>query len=159
VPRDITSIPISDDYKEYLKILHWRIRKIITEDTADEAFVIATSIYLYRLSSPFIDDQQKKDALVLNGFNVLSRLDSCELQFPVFILGCEARTDCQRGGILDLISRTEGKIGSRSFKHVKAILEGIWAQNDLVDGPNGEISYWNGLRAAMSRYTEPPCFA
>jgi hypothetical protein len=149
-----------DDYKEHLKILHWRIRKITTEDTEDEAFVVATSIYLHRLSSPFLDDQlQKREALVLNGFNVLSRLDSCERQFPVFILGCEARTDCQRGGILDLISRTEGKVGSRSFKHVKAILEGIWAQNDLVDGQNGEISYWNGLSAAMSRYTEPPCFA
>jgi hypothetical protein len=160
LPGDITSVQMSDDHREYLKILDWRIRNITKEDPADEVFVIATSIYLNRLSSPFLDDHfQKTQARIHEGFDVLSRLDSCEWQFPVFILGCEARTDCQRGGILDLISRTEGKVGSRSFKHVKVIIEGIWAHDDLVDGQNGDLSYWNRLSAAMSRCAEPACFA
>jgi hypothetical protein len=58
-------------------------------------------------------------------------LETCTPQFPIFILGCEAYDDNQRAMILDLISRTEQAIRTRSFAQVRMLLEAIWAQHDL----------------------------
>ena len=157
---DTTSVEMSDDHREYLKILDWRIRMIPTADAMDEAFQLATLIYLNRVLGPLLDNQPlRTQQRIDKAFAVLSQLRSCERQFPVFVLGCEARTDNQRAIILDLISRTEDNVASRSFKHVKLLLEVIWAQDDLVDGQRKDLSYRNKLSSTMSRCADPPCFA
>lgn len=129
-------------------------------DAMGEAFELAMLVYLNRILGPLFDDQPlRTQQRIGKAFAVLSQLSSCERQFPVFILGCEARTDHQRAIVLDLISRTEGNVASRSFKHVKLLLEVTWAQDDLVDGQHGDLSYWNKLSSTMSRCADPPCFA
>ena len=159
VSVDTTSVGISDDHREYLKILDWRIRNIPKADTTDEAFELAALIYLNRISGPSLDDQPlRTQQRIDKAFAVLSQLNSCERQFPVFVLGCEARTDDQRVIVLDLISKTEGNVASRSFRHIKLLLEAIWAQDDLVDRQHGDRSYWNKLSSAMRSYADPPCF-
>lgn len=151
---------MSDDHREYLKILDWRIRSIPKTDAMDEVFELATLVYLNRILGPSFDDQPlRTQQRIEKSFDVLSRMSSCERQFPVFVLGCEARTDGQRGIILDLVSKTEGSVASRSFKHVKLLLEAIWAQDDLSNGQHGELSYCDRLSSTMSRCTDPPCFA
>ena len=156
---DTTSVEMSQDHREYLKILDWRIRNTPKADAIGEAFELATLIYLNRTSRPLLDDQPlRTQQRIDKAFAVLSQLNSCERQFPVFVLGCEARTDNQRAIVLDLISRTEGNVASRSFNHVKLLLEALWAQDDLVDGHHGDISYWNKLSSTMSRCVNPPCF-
>ena len=154
------SVELLDDHREYLKILDWRIRSTPKADAMDEAFELATLVYLNRISAPLLDDQPlRTQQRIDKAFAVLSQLGSCERQFPVFVLGCEARTDTQRAIVLDLISKTEGNVASRSFRHVKLLLEAIWAQDDLVDGQHGSLNYWNKLSSTMSRSPNPPCFA
>lgn len=126
----------------------------------DEVFELAVLVYLNRILGPLLDDQPlRTQQRIDKAFAVLSKLSSCERQFPVFILGCEARTDKQRAIVLDLIFQTEVNAASRSFKHIKLLLEVIWAQDDLVDGQHGDLSYWNKLSSTMSRFGYPPCFA
>ena len=152
-------VEISDDHREYLKILDWRIRSIPKADAMDEAFELAMLVYLTRISGPLLDDQPlRTQQRIGKAFAVLSQLSSCERQFPVFVLGCEARTDTQRAIVLDLISKTESNVASRSFNHVKRLLEAIWAQDDLFDGQNADLSYCNKLSSTMSRCVIPPCF-
>ena len=159
VSVETTSFGMSDDHREYLKILDWRIRSIPKADAMDEAFELATLVYLNRVSGPLLDDQPlRTQQRIDKAFAVLSQLSSCERQFPVFVLGCEARTDNQRAIVLDLISKTEDNVASRSFNQVKLLLEAIWAQDDLVDGQHGDLSYWDKLSSTMSRCANPPCF-
>ncbi|KAL9622083.1 MAG: hypothetical protein Q9160_003582 [Pyrenula sp. 1 TL-2023] len=159
VPEDMTATEASSDRREYLKILDWRIRSTPKANAMDEAFELTTLIYLNRIASPFLDQALKTQQRIDKAFAVMSQLHSCEWQFPMFILGCEARTDHQRAIILDLISRTDSTVALRSFKNVKLLLEAIWVQDDLVDGQARDLSYWSRLSFTMSRCDHLPCFA
>ncbi|KAJ8130685.1 hypothetical protein O1611_g2948 [Lasiodiplodia mahajangana] len=128
------SIVEPDDYKSYLKVLDWRIQNIQVTDSMTELYKLSSLIYLDRISGPLLNQYARTQMYIDKAFEILSQLDSCERQFPVFILGCEARTDIQRAIILDLISKTESKAASRSFTPVDIILQAIWAQDDLQDG-------------------------
>ncbi|GAB1319906.1 Fungal-specific transcription factor domain-containing protein [Madurella fahalii] len=88
-------------------------------------------------------------------FGIFATLGSCERQFPVFILGCEARNDDQRAVVLDLISRTEKNISSRSFNLVRLLLQALWAQDDLADG---NTNYWKRLSYVISCCRIMPTF-
>lgn len=99
-----------------------------------ELHQLAMLTYLNRMSKFQANQRTRMQQYLDRSFILLNRLGSCNRQFPVFILGCETRTDEQRAAVLDLISRTEKGVGSRSFKHVRLLLETIWAQDDLADG-------------------------
>ncbi|KAJ5430954.1 hypothetical protein N7445_008686 [Penicillium cf. griseofulvum] len=95
-----------DDFKGYLKILAWRIRSIPTPGTMIdenpsmatlvELFQLATLIYLNRAFGDILEPATETQQRVERAFNIFSQLSSCERQFPLFILGCEAHTDAER---------------------------------------------------------------
>lgn len=51
----------------------------------------------------------------------------------MFVLGCEARTDEQRGVILSIMEGTERTAASRSLNYLRRILNALWAQDDLAE--------------------------
>jgi hypothetical protein len=166
-----TTFDTIDEYKGFLGVLEWRIRNlpVSTElqagDNAhtDGALVLqlyqlAMLVYLGRacenqLNQPVIALRTAQH--VKTAFALVPQLSSCERQFPVFIMGCEARTDEQRVAILDLVSRTEKKSSSRSFNQVKHLLQAIWAQDDLAVG---DISYWDKLTSIITSCLVTPTF-
>lgn len=148
----------SEDHKGFLKVLDWRIRNTAVATAVDELYQLSMLVYLDRISGTLLNQPIRTQKHSDKGFTILSQLRSCERQFPVFILGCEARTDNQRAIILDLISKTEKNAGSRSFNYVKLLLEAIWAQDDLTEVQNGHVDYWNKLSSTMSRCAIPPSF-
>lgn len=144
------------NFTTFLKELDWEIsNKVILAMNYNSSetttlvllFHIAILVYLYRVAGDFLHSGSKIQQKIDDAFDLLSRLGSCERQFPVFVLGCEARTDEQRAIILDLISRTESKPSSRSCNHLKIMLHAIWAQDDLADGP---LNYWDKLSLIIS---------
>lgn len=146
-----------DDHKNFLMVLDWRIRKVPVLLKPDEAAEMRTVVELYRLAALIYINRVSEDGLnraaqtqedVEEGFLLLSKLAACERQFPIFVMGCEARTDEQRAIIMDLISRTEKKVTSRSFNHVTVLLHAVWAQDDLADV---QINYWDKLTSVISR--------
>lgn len=161
VPED----RLVNDYKGYIEVLDWRIRKLpipeVTSDSGDSTLVmklyqLALLLYLNRSSDGLIDQPLRTQQQIEQAFIILPRLEWCKQQFPIYVIGCEAQTDEQRAVILDLISRTEKKSTSRSFNHCKGLLEAIWAQNDLAQWNN--ISYCRKLSSIMSRCKTAPSF-
>lgn len=175
VPSDGTANTAFDsleDYKGFLSVLDWRIRNIRTAieyepgekmvSTADtimlplQLYKLSLLIYLERISGNMLSPVIKISQHVEEAFAMLPRLSSCEYHFPVFFVGCEARTDEQRVMVLDLISRTEAKSSSRSYKYVVNVLQAIWAQDDLAGG--GNMGYGEMLSSVITRCLVTPTF-
>ena len=175
VPADGTSNTAFDslaDYKGFLSVLDWRIRSTRVScdhepeekmtPTADtimlltELYKLALLIYLERICGNVLSPVIKTNHHVEEAFAMLPRLGSCERQFPVFVVGCEARTDEQRAMVLDLISRTEVKSSSRSYQYVVNVLQAIWAQDDLAGG--GNMGYGEMLSSVITRCLVTPTF-
>ncbi|CAI7584537.1 unnamed protein product [Penicillium glandicola] len=164
-PAQMTSSKESDNFKSYLKILAWKIQSIPISDTTVhkypgmatlvELFQLATLVYLNRVSKNIIESAAKTQQRIERAFIIFSELDSCERQFPLFILGCEARTDDERCAVLDLICRTEKRDSSRSLFLTKKLIEAIWAQDDLSQG---QIDYTEKLSAIISCCAILPTF-
>lgn len=144
------------DHKRYLKILDWRIRSMTVEAIVDdgtdvplilELYQLAMLIYLNRASGNLLSQWNYRQKQIDKAFTILAQLGFCDRQFPVFILGCEARSDHQRAVILDLISRSEKSVSSRSFNYVRLLLQALWAQDDLADA---DVNYWDKLSHVIS---------
>ncbi|KAG6359404.1 hypothetical protein INS49_012925 [Diaporthe citri] len=155
-PSGVANGQALDDHKAFLTVLDWRIRTVPVLLKPDEAVDITTAVEIYRLAVHVYVNRVSENVLgqaartqqrIDEGFALLSQLPSCERQFPILVLGCEARTDDQRAIILDLISRTEKRVTSRSFNHVTVLLHALWAQDDLADS---ELNYWTKLTSIIS---------
>lgn len=153
-----------NDYKGFLKILDWKIRNnppLPTSSNSPESimlaelFQLATLVYLDRASGNLLDQEARTQERISKAFTILSQLPTCERQFPLFLLGCEARTDEQRVTIFDLISNTEKNTSSRSFMYTKRLLQAIWVQDDLA---TQQIDYTNKLSAMISCCSTLPTF-
>lgn len=153
-----------EDRKAFLRVLDWRVRTVPLTLGPGEAPEMTTIIELYRLailvyvdraSEKLLDQAARTQQNIDKAFALFSQLDYCAQQFPIFILGCEARTDDRRATIMDLISRTEKKPSSRSFNHVTLLLQAFWAQNDLAAGG---LNYWDTLNSIITHCTIVPSF-
>ncbi|KAH7383965.1 fungal-specific transcription factor domain-containing protein [Pyrenochaeta sp. MPI-SDFR-AT-0127] len=157
-PRESISGQQMDDFKGYIRILDWRIRNLPTHfdgkhSPIHELFLLATQIYLNRVTGDLLNHADNIEAALKRGFSLFSQLDCCERQYPLFVIGCEARTDEQRLTVLDLISRTEKRNSSRSMNHVKILVPALWAQDDLADK---ELNYWDKMSSIISSCTIIP---
>lgn len=154
-----------DDHNNFLKMLDWRIRSLplpkVTEKSDDATLVmklyqLAMLLYFTHSSEGVTNQPIRTQQQIDQAFAILPRLSSCQQQFPIYIIGCEARTDEQRAVILDIISRTEKMSSSRSFHLCKRLLQASWAQDDLAEWNN--ISYRNKLSSIMSLAKIVPAF-
>jgi hypothetical protein len=150
------SIEEVHNYKSFLMMLDWRLRVIPVSATAIgtsemtvimELYQLAALVYLNRVSEDLLDQSARTQQQIDRAFSIFSELSSCERQFPLFILGCEARTDDQRAIVLDLIARTERGTSSRPIVQVKILIYAMWAQDDLADQ---ELNYWDKLSSIIS---------
>lgn len=116
---------------------------------------LAMLVYLDRASENLLNKRTKTQQLIDKAFAIFARLDRCVPQFPVFVLGCEARSDEQRAAVLGLISRTEADASSRSFNYARSLVQAVWAQDDLAEG---EIRYWDKLTYVISCCKIVPTF-
>ena len=157
-----------DDFKNFLEVLDWRIRSLPTgkgpdykDHLSDDAtlvmqlYQLAILLFLNRSFETLIDQPRRMQQHIDKAFAILPRLRSCKQQFPIHVIGCEARTDEQRAIVLDVISRTEMS-SSRSLNYCKRILEAVWAQYDLADGTN--IGYRDNLTVVISHCLILPSF-
>ncbi|KAK4038361.1 fungal-specific transcription factor domain-containing protein [Parachaetomium inaequale] len=152
------------EHKSFLKILDWRIRSLELPAPADgdadaslvmELYRLAMLVYLSRASENLRNPSARTQQHIDKAFAMLARLGSCDRQFPVFVLGCEARSDDQRAVVLDLIARTEKGSASRSFNLVRLLLQASWAQDELG---KGGMDYWDKLNCIVSCCKILPAF-
>ncbi|KAL2214054.1 hypothetical protein CC79DRAFT_1391935 [Sarocladium strictum] len=154
-----------DNHVKYLRILEWRIQKFDVnfpeERTVPQSLEImqlfkdAMLVYLNRANEDILGRSSRAQNLIDRGFETLARMPYCDRQFPVLILGCEARSEEQRALILDVMKRTEQSLPSRSYDYARIVLTAIWSQDDLSDEP---MEYWHRLSRVMGRCTNLPTF-
>ncbi|KAF2119053.1 fungal-specific transcription factor domain-containing protein [Lophiotrema nucula] len=136
-----------EDYKNFLQVLDWRVRSIQVSSPVTELYQLAILVYINRVTNDLLSQSSQIEHHIDRAYSLFSNMPSCERQFPVFIIGCEARTDVQRTIILNLMSRTEKQVSSRSLNHARLLLPAIWVQDDLADG---NIGYWEKLTSIIS---------
>ena len=149
----------------FLKILGCRIQKVVisAEDAEHrpepqqimDLFRSALLVYLYRANQEFLGSTSETQERVDHSFEVLARLRFCDRQFPIFVFGCEARTEEQRRVILDVMARTEETVPCRSYQYMRTILAGFWSQDDLADG---HVEYSQRLGRVLRWCTNLPAF-
>ncbi|EXJ90069.1 hypothetical protein A1O3_03137 [Capronia epimyces CBS 606.96] len=153
------------EYQEYLDGLESRLTNVTltgpAETTADEdltpvlkLFRLAALIYLEHTSRNFSGQSTKLETWIDDAFSIFAGIGTCRHPFPLFIVGCEARTDDRRRVILDLISKTQQDPQVRSFKEVGALVQAVWVQDDLeVDG---HVEYMRKVNLAISTFDAVP---
>lgn len=125
---------------------------------AIEVFRLSVLTYLCRLTDTVNNDKSMKvDGWISKAFDILSDLDTLRYPFPLFVFGCEARTDEQRRTIIELIAKTEEKIPIRAMAHVKSITRSAWVHDDLMDNTRDEaIGYMDKVNSLISSHVMLP---
>ncbi|KAI1157044.1 fungal-specific transcription factor domain-containing protein [Nemania diffusa] len=164
-PVSTDSAEMTSEHISFLRILDWKIRNISVEDITQgdtdnarmnaELYKLAILVYLNRASNDALAQAAVTQRYVDQGFTQFARMESCQHQFPLFVLGLDARTDEQRVTILELISRTSQMDASRSLEQIRILMQASWAQGDLA---NGNISYLTNLRYVFSCCRNVPSF-
>ena len=122
-----------------------------------ELYRISGLIYLHRATRGIaLPNQLVLQRLVNDAFDILGKLETCERTFPLFIAGCEARGDFQRGTILRILSATQSQFAPGHSLRVRQYIERFWAQDDL--DVNQEIDYSLKVTAVLSAAGSLPTF-
>lgn len=114
-------------------------------------YQMAVMVYLARVSESISTKPRNIQPLLDGAFTLLCQLGTCELHFPLLILGYEARTDEQRVRILDLVRRTEKKTYGRNIDCLRRSLEALWVQEDLFSDQEFVPKYTDRLSAIVSK--------
>jgi hypothetical protein len=96
-----------------------------------ELFRLAALIYLHRMYERLSGNSEPVPCFAEDAFDILARLRTCERAFPLFIVGCEARTDARRALVLEVISDTEVDTRTRSYACIRWYVKLFWNLDDL----------------------------
>ncbi|CAG9956787.1 unnamed protein product [Clonostachys rosea f. rosea IK726] len=122
-------------------------------------YQIAILIYLARVSESISGKPRDIQGLIDKAFTLLDRLWAHEHQFPLLIVGSEARTDEQRAIILNLVKRSETNRYGRSLDCLRWGLHALWIQEDLAADQEIVPSYVDRFNAIMSKTRFIPSLA
>ncbi|KAI1127402.1 fungal-specific transcription factor domain-containing protein [Nemania abortiva] len=157
------SVEEQAEYLRYLRILEFNIRQTLLSNTAHESdtqlFTLALLVYLSRAISDILPELvNKTERHIEKAFSLFSSLEYCDRQFPLLVLGCEARNEEDRVVFLDLISRTQGRSQAAPLAQVETLVKASWAQSDLADHAGLAFDYIEKLNALISSCKVMPTF-
>ncbi|KAI0968310.1 fungal-specific transcription factor domain-containing protein [Xylaria arbuscula] len=157
------------DYFKYLRVLEFKIRQTLPSKVAHdsdensqlvtELFTLALLVYLGRATSDLLPELvDKTEKHIKKAFSIFPSLEYCDRQFPLFVLGCEARTEVDRTAFLDLVSRTQRRSQASPLIQVETLVKASWAQSDLADHAGLDFGYVEKLNALISSCKVIPTF-
>ncbi|KAL4925424.1 transcription factor domain-containing protein [Aspergillus undulatus] len=124
-----------------------------TSDPILELFYHAIFVYLNRASNGALEESSVTDRRITQSLNNFPITTSCPRQFPLFVLGCEAKSDSKRCIVLDAFERTEKSHDSRSVFLSREFVKRVWVQDDLAlsEAPSGidGVGYSEKLSAVL----------
>jgi hypothetical protein len=152
-------------YRTYLADLEMRLTSLSTASNLEpsgkncyiELYRLAALIYLERASNNFSGQSAKIDRWTQAALDFFDEKQALKHVFPLFIVGCEARSDEQRIIVLDALDRTIRRTRSRSMELLHTILQSAWNQDDLGGGAN--LDYITRMDAVLSSCPKVPSFA
>ncbi|KAI0457982.1 fungal-specific transcription factor domain-containing protein [Xylaria acuta] len=163
------SVEEQADYFKYLRILEFNIRQTLLSNAAHdvdtntqlvtELFTLALLVYLGRATSDLLPELvDRTEQHIEKAFSIFPTLECCDRQFPLFVLGCEARSEEDRVVFLDLVSRTQGRSQAAPLVQVETLVNASWAQRDLADHAGLKFDYIEKLNALISSCKVIPTF-
>ncbi|KAF4468016.1 hypothetical protein FALBO_5110 [Fusarium albosuccineum] len=121
---------------------------------------IAALIFLNRAELAYSGEEPAHRALVKQGLKLIESLSACDAPWPVFTIAFELDEDWARILVLDLMSRTEKKLGYGRLTILRHLVETAWSYHDLGDdmreGQSG--SYKARLHAVVRTAPYMPFF-
>lgn len=153
-----------------IALLEWKLRKYLVctdiptnfpssiekKPLCQEFFLLALLVYIERASSKTTRQSNTIRSRLEAAFEILPQLDTVQRQFPLLIIGCEAKSDEHRIAVLDLITRTEEKDGLQNLGSLRAMIQSLWVQDDLAER---ELGYSEKIEAVLSSSPTLPSFA
>ncbi|KAI1274477.1 fungal-specific transcription factor domain-containing protein [Xylaria sp. FL0933] len=163
------SVEEQAEYFNYLRILYFKLRQTISSNIAHdgdentqlvtELFSLALLTYLGRATSDLLPELGDKiEQHIERAYCIFSNLEYCDRQFPLLILGCEARNEEERIVFLDLLSRTQDRSQAAPLVQVETLVKASWAQSDLADHAGLKFDYVEKLNALISSCKVIPTF-
>jgi hypothetical protein len=123
-----------------------------------ELYRTAILVYIARICETKFGESRDLIPLLDRAFVQIGQLHTCERLLPVFLLGCEAKTDERRIAILDLLRRTENNTTVRSLDCLRRALDSVWIQDDLHADQDVMLDYMNKLNVVVSSSPTLPTF-
>ncbi|KAI1266383.1 hypothetical protein F5Y18DRAFT_28123 [Xylariaceae sp. FL1019] len=123
-----------------------------------ELFRLAVLIWITRISESLFAGYRNIELLLDTAFIQIKHVDTCERLLPLFIIGCEAKTDERRLLILDLICRTKERTHVRNTRCLETALSLAWNQDDLHADEDVHLDYMQKLNVIMSSSSKLPTF-
>jgi hypothetical protein len=99
---------------------------------------------------------QPTESVLRDAFSIIKRLEYCESVWPLFIIGCEARSDEQRLLIHETFSKALKRRDTDNIRSIRKMIEASWIQDDLCE--DEETDYQLKIDALMSANTVLPIF-
>ncbi|KAH8175216.1 fungal specific transcription factor domain-containing protein [Sarocladium implicatum] len=122
-----------------------------------ETYRLAALIYLERSSTNFSGRSAKLDAWADEAIKLLCTIGSNKHGFPLFVVGCEARTDEQRVAILECIEKAQGRHPFGRLLMLEEMLHSAWALMDLET--EQDVNYLAMLDVVVSGCETMPSFS
>jgi hypothetical protein len=128
----------------------------IGESPEIELYKLALLIYLERAARNVSGQSEKIYLYTSKAIKILSHMDSCEIPFPLFILGCEAQFDEHRALIMRLV-KSARTAQSQALRQLESMLQAVWNQDDLQTDYG--LDYSRKLGIVMTSNPVMPSFA
>lgn len=121
-----------------------------------QLYKLSALITLERQSTNFSGQSKELDSWVKTAFQLMQQLPELEQPFPLFIVGCEARSDEDRSVVLELMARTKLMEKSANLQFLAHIMKSVWVQDDLAEEI---IDYGLKQRSIFGAMNMVPSFA
>ncbi|TAQ87809.1 hypothetical protein B7494_g3898 [Chlorociboria aeruginascens] len=125
-------------------------------DLVAELYRLAGLVYLHRAGRRSRVGFQPTESVLRNAFSIIKQLEYCESVWPLFIIGCEARSDEQRLLIHQNFSKALKRRDTDNIRSIRKMVEASWIQDDLCE--DEETDYQLKINALMSANTVLPIF-
>ena len=125
-------------------------------DLVAELFRLAGLVYLHRGGRRSRVGFQPTESVLKTAFSIIKQLEYCESVWPLFIIGCEARSDEQRLLIPETFSTALKRRDTDNIRSIRKMVEASWIQDDLCE--DEETDYQLKINALMSANTVLPIF-
>ncbi|KIV88556.1 hypothetical protein, variant 1 [Exophiala mesophila] len=157
----------SIEYQDYLGKLETRLETLELSDSRvgneseddikiTDLFRLAGLIYLERTSKSFSGQSPKVEGWVNKAFAIIASIERCRQPLPIFIIGCEARSDERRQEVLRLVSKTQTDPRVRNMHELGDLLQSFWVQDDL--DVESEVEYVRKVSLVVSTCAAVPIF-
>ena len=160
----------SEEHKQQLNSLELRLislrqydnfatstpREQSRTDLVAELYRLAGLVYLHRGGRRAREGFQPTESILKKAFSIIEQLEYCETVWPLFIIGCEARSDEQRVLIHETFSKCLKRRDTDNIRSIGKMIQASWIQDDLSE--DEEIDYQLKINALISANTVLPIF-